>query len=553
MKSINDVMSFFRSAGISTNPAADKVVLSDAILAGGLTPEKRAAHAGGNLRRYVMRNGLKKLAVAAAIIIALLIIMEHLGGSTKGTGIAWGDVRNAFLAQRWIHVKYDNGDEKWSNLQTGDCYFKQWDGRCVAVDYARNVRQVYGPTFGKHISEDRPVIYRDGIIPAWKPETAWESVIGPWEGMAEHGGAGDWEVGRHPDPTGGEQLVRFDCYFNDAAGRRLLIRQIRADPATRLPLTVWERLQLADREEQKRESITGAFDFPETGPASIYDLGVPRDLPVVKSYDKVPAPSIARLFEAGKAALGRFPARYRAVVWDNDRTSEVEVIWRDGERIRHNHYFNLRADRYPQYHLNLPATAQDALTWAQTQPPMSTYMLDGEREYTRHYVHPVFPDSRDEARVTRSTGRDLLPATSKPMEEQWPYVNCDPASFEVIGDAPEELSGYIGLRANSGDIRREFYIDPEHDSICARWIWWKQRSGQWEKERQYEYSGFTRLPEGQWYATKRILVTYPDPEQGTVRGGANWSIDVQVLEEGDFPPDAFNGEKLLEGAKRETY
>jgi hypothetical protein len=63
----------------------------------------------------------------------------------------------------------------------------------------------------------------------------------------------------------------------------------------------------------------------------------------------------------------------------------------------------------------------------------------------------------------------------------------------------------------------------------------------------------TRLPEGQWYATKQILVTYPDPERGTAQGGANWNIDVQVLEESDFPPDAFNGRKLLEGAKIETY
>jgi hypothetical protein len=371
--------------------------------------------------------------------------------------------------------------------------------------------------------------------------------------MAEHGKTGDWEVERHSDQTGGTQLIRFDCYLNDAAGRRLLIRQIWADPKTRLPLTVWERLQLAHRKEQKRESKTGTFDFPQTGPASIYDLGVPRDLPVVKDYDKVPTPSVEKIMAAAKVAMKRFPSRYRVVVWDNTRESEIDAIWRDGGKIRSDRYFNLPMDMHPQHHLGLPAKAQDVLKWTQTQPPISTYMFDGEKTYTRHYVHPVYPDSRNEARVLRPQGGDGLPLSSKPIEEQWPYANNDPAGFEMISNAPEELSRYIGLRVNSADIRRELYVDPEHDFICVRWIWWKLRSGQWEKEREYEYSNFVRLPEGQWYAGKRVLVTYPDPERGTVQGGANWNIDVQVLAEGDFPPDAFNGQKLLEGAKIETY
>jgi len=519
---------------------------------GGLARPKRSARAKA-IWRDVMEKRLVRLAVAAVIVLALLLIVQQLGGPVRGTGLAWGDVRDAFLGQHWAHLKYDNGAEQWYNLQTGDLYLRDWDGRCVAVDHARNIRQIYDSILGQHISENRPVIYKDDVIPPWEPKTAWESVIGPWEQMAEHGGAGDWEVERHPDQVGDAQLIRFDCYLNDAAGRRLLIRQIWADPKTRLPLTVWERLQLADREKQKRESVTGTFDFPETGPASLYDLGVSRDLPVVKYYDKAPVPSVEKIMEAARAALERFPRRYRVVVWDNTRESEIDVIWRDGGQIRSDRYFNLTGERYAPYHLSLPANAQDVWRWTQTQPPISTYLLDGEREYTRHYVHPVFPDSRNEARVMRSQGTDLLPSSSKPMEEQWPYANHSPAGFEVIRDAPEEWSGYIGLRVNSADIRREYYIDPEHDFLCVRWIWWKQRAGQWEKEREYEYSGFTRLAQGQWYAAKRILVTYPDPERGTSRGGANWNIHVELLEEGDFPPDTFNGDKLLEGAKVETY
>jgi len=500
-----------------------------------------------------MRTRIGRLATAAVIVIALLITIPHLAGPAGGTSVAWGDIRDAFLQQHWVHVKYDNGDERWSNLQTGDSHFKQWDGRCVAVDYARNIRQSYHPTWGQHISEDRPVIYQDGVVPPWEPKTAWESVIGPWEQMAEHGGAGDWEVERHSDQTGGTQLIRFDCYLNDAAGRRLLIRQIWADPKTRLPLTIWERLQLADREKQKRESISGTFDFPQTGPAGLYDLGVSRDLPVVKYYDKTPVPSVERVFEAAQTALARFPARYRVIVWDNTREDVVDVIWRDGKKIRSDRYFNLTGERNTQYHLSLPAAARDVLQWMPTQPAISTNLFDGERLYTRHYVHPAVANSRDEARVLRSKSGDSLSMESKPIEEQWPYMSRNPSNYTLIEDAPDELKSYVGLRIGGPEIRQDFYTDPQHDSICVRWIRWKQKAGDWVKEWEEQKGDFVQLPQGPWYAAKQVRINYIDPDGSMVTRETVWNIDVTVLRENEFPPDTFKGDKLLEGAKVETY
>jgi hypothetical protein len=552
MRPADDIKRLIDKAKIASSSQVDRRILSDAL-------EDLEQHRADRLTRrpgvwrIVMRTRIGKFAVAAAVLIGLLVLVQQFGGPAAGTGVAWGDIRDAFLQQHWVHVKYDNGDERWSNLQTGDSYLKNWDGRCVAVDYARNLRQVYYSAYGQHISEDRPVIYRDSVIPPWQPETAWESVIGPWERMAEHGGAGDWEVERHPDQTGGEQLIRFDCYFNDATGRRLLIRQIWADPKTRLPLNIWERLQLAEREEQKRESITGTFDFPQTGPASLYDLGVPRDLPIAKGYDKVPAPSVEKIRAAAQAALERFPSRYRVVVWDNTRESEIDVIWRNGGKLRMDHYFNLRSDRHPQYHLVLPAQAQDVLQWTQTQPPITTYLSDGEKTYTRDYVHPVYPDSRNEVRVLRLRGRDLFPSASKPIEEQWPYANYSPAGLAVIDDAPEELRGYIGLRIGGPDTRQDFYIDPQHDSICVRRIRWKPKSGDWVKDWEEQKGDLVQLPQGPWYAAQRVQITYLAPDGSMVTRETVWNIDVTVLREDEFPPDTFNGDKLLEGAKVETY
>ncbi|MBP7050987.1 MAG: hypothetical protein KBE65_08235 [Phycisphaerae bacterium] len=603
MKTARDIQALFQDAGIGTHPAADRAVLDDALQAGGLTLRTRPARSGQTIWRFLMNNRITKPALAAGTTLAILLGL-YVGNPFCST-VTWADVQNAFLAQRWVHVKYDNGEERWSNLQTGDYYLKRWDGTCVAVDYARNVQQACHPVFGRQISEARPDSYNGGPIPPWEPRTAWDSEIGVWERMAEHGGEGHWEVERHSDRTNGAESIRFDCYYNDAAGRRLLLKQIWADPQTRLPLIVSERLSRSDRQEQKprfkmvapdpntlagrrvlvgpqmvrdpktgvildarepvelteqdlrgRESRTAVFDFPETGPSSIHDLGVPRDLPVVKEVKEtvaVPVPAIAEVLEAAKAASARLPLRYRAAVWADDGTIPVVVTWRDGPRLHKNRYTEPSPGHSSQHRLNLPATTEDILLWTSAQLPISTLILDGQRIYDRRYSHVAHPGSRDEVRVTWAKNSDPSEVGRHAIAEQWAYMKEKPASFERIDDPPEELSEYIGLRIQDGDARRDYYIDAERDYAYVRWISWRLRSGQWEKESQRDCSGFIRLVSGQWYASKRTVVIYPAPEEGAVPTQTNWNIDVQPLGEGDFPPDTFNGERLMEGAKVETH
>jgi len=502
----------------------------------------------------IMKSPITKVATAAVIVIAVMIVIQQFGVSIDVTNVAWADVQKAFLAQSWVHLKYDNDTESWYNLKNGDHCHKQiysWGDSFVYINRTDNLRQRYTPEHGQHITENRPAIYKDNIIPAYEPKTAWEAIVGHLGIISENVKAGDWEFERNIEQVDGKRLVRFDRYYHDAAGRRILIKQIWADPQTRLPVKVWERLSLAQREAQNREFITGEFDFPESGPASIYDLGVSRDLPVVKEYDKIASPSVEQVFKAAKAVVDRFPSRYRAIVWQNEGSHMIDIIWRDGDKVRQSRYSSLFKE---PYHLPVPCTATEVLQWTQTQVPIGVKMVDGVKRYRRSNLHPGYEyedaNSRPTIRVTR--GKSLM-LSSWPHDKQWPYAKQKASRFELIQDVPQELIGCIGLRSDSGDIRREMYLDPAHDYICVKWIWWKLRSENWEKERQYELSGFTRLPEGHWYASNCLLTTYADPERGTSQGGANWSVDIEVLDEGDYPLDVFNGEKLMEGAKVETY
>ena len=549
MRPAKEIENLIRKVRLRANADLHKRTISDALEAQEKSRKRQSAAIQPHIWRIIMKSRITRVAAAAVIVIAVMIAIQQLGVPIDVTNVVWADVQKAFLAQSWAHLKYDNGKEISYNLETGDYYFKDWDGRCVFVDRASNVRQVYHSVRGEYIHENRPVIYPNGVIPAWEPRTAWEAIVGHLGIISENVRVDDWEFERNIEQVDGKRLVRFDHYYNDAAGRRLLIKQIWADPEMRLPVKVWERLHLAHRKEQNREFITGEFDFPESGPTSIYDLGVPRDLPVVKEYDKTASPSVAQVFEAGKAAVENFPSRYRAIVWQNEGSHEIDIIWHDGDKIRQSRYFSLFEE---PHHLPVPCTSTEVLQWTQTQVPIGVTMVDGEKRYRRKNPHPGFKDTDSQPAVRVNRGKSLM-LSSWPCDKQWPYVEQAASRFEFIQDLPQELSGCIGLRRDSGDIRREMYIDPAHDYICIKWIWWKLRSGNWEEERQYELSGFTRLSQGHWYASSCLLTTYADPERGTSQGGANWSIDIEVLNEGDYPPDVFGGEKLMEGAKIESY
>ena len=488
--------------------------------------------------RTIMSNKLTRLAVAAIVIIGFLIGLQQLTGSIDPAGVAWADVQEAFLTQPWVHLTYDNGSEDWYDLVEGKRYYKDWDGRCVYVDRVLNIRRSYFPNPGTYIREDRPRVYKDGVIPPWEPKTVWDTVVGDVERMTENSASEHWEAERHVEKTGKQTLIRFDTFYMDAAGRRLLITQLWADPKTRLPVKKRERLELAERHEQDRDFITGVFAFPASGPSSLQDLGVPQDLPIDKTYDKVPDASVVDIIERVKTAKARFPKRYRALHWGNKQSDNIGLTWRSGLKIHHHSYFNLHAEYHPNRHLDLPATEDTVFQWTQTQEPAEISLFDGERQYRWHRPNYDNKPKPPEVRVMRVRSDHLMGSYIKPIENQWPLEIRNPSRYTVIKDPPKDMASYVGLRSERGDTRQEFYLDPAHDYICSREIDWELRSGQWEKQRDFGDVAFERLPQGQWYVSKR---------------GDNWNLRVTVLKENEFPSDTFNGEKLLEGAVIETY
>ncbi len=174
MKSINDVKLFFKQAGVSTNPIADRGVLDDAIQAGGLVLEKRVAHTGGNLRRYIMRNGFKELVVAAIVVIVATVSLQFFGGGPAAYALE--QTINANHSVRYLHMRnFSAGHEEapkefWiacddqGQVQNVRYFLPAWESPydgAKSVVWSRGVAKVWFP------KKNSLVIHRNETIPTW--------------------------------------------------------------------------------------------------------------------------------------------------------------------------------------------------------------------------------------------------------------------------------------------------------------------------------------------------------------------------------------------------
>jgi hypothetical protein len=290
---------------------------------------------------------------------------------------------------------------------------------------------------------------------------------------------------------------------------------------------------------------------------------VPHNLPVVQ-YSGKSTEGAMKILELAQQTCDRFPTSYREIIWSDIWTQpEIDILYRHGADLykrneyvpfrgvksQSSRYFNLEKSR-PEYHLPMPATAEQVLVWTQTQRPIAVHVLDGQREYIKTGPTPDFLVNKKPPKLQVFRG-DAPPCSGYlwPTECQWPFLTGGPYAF--ASKEVEPMHGTIVLRSEQGNRRDDYYLDPAHDYICLSQIWWEKRDGLWVKGGENKLFDLKQLPEGQWYAAKKRSLSFANPQRGTLASESTWNVDIQVLGKDEFPPDIFNGEKILEESKKD--
>jgi len=231
--------------------------------------------------------------------------------------LTFAEMRSTFAKQEWVLLKYEDGEEYWVSLRDGRRYLKEPSGRIQY--FAPGIWQQYLPPSGPvdspiahwpswgHITESRATPEEMRRIANWTPQSAWQFLMGEYEHIEKAKADRDhpYRVSKAVETVDGQELVRFDIIYTaservtegvvERDGQEIvafiassdgegLYSQIWADPKTQLPVRGRKRTFSADGRGLTGGFVDGAYSFPESGPKEIYDLGVPRNAKIVRTY-----------------------------------------------------------------------------------------------------------------------------------------------------------------------------------------------------------------------------------------------------------------------------
>ena len=280
--------------------------------------------ASRQIARFLVGSGL----VAALVVVALLALSRPL--------TAWAQVARAVQKRPWIHGQLSNPEgkqlvEQWlsSDRELGA---ERVDSTISFFDYKRKLLMKYVPA--------ETAIYRLPQPPDGTPgginflRQLLDQMVNP-RGPAKFPFPGMELIGQTQREImeGDKKWLEIELTLRVAGGSRggPLPMLIRVDPETKLP----NSFNMMD-EDGKR--YNASIDYPDHGPADIYDLGVPRTATVI---DRMVSEEVRRILAGLKAGRREFDDYCAFVVEQSvavppghQPMTLVHRVWRKGAKWR---------------------------------------------------------------------------------------------------------------------------------------------------------------------------------------------------------------------------
>ena len=524
MKSVKDVRRLYQEAALRTNPARDRAVLAEALRAGGLAHSQPPARAKPRIWRTIMKSRTTKLVTAAGIVAAILISVSHFNG-TVVKAVEFEEITQAMQHVPWMHMvatgfepRTGGRAEQWIGFESKIQATWLANGTALFISGKDHQQFEYDPnsrTITVRYLESLPV---DIVSPA--------GVLTTMRKVLEQRG------------------VQIVVKMGVDQGRKVQIQEITSSNVGRqegtelLTLYIDPDAKLLYRAEGKALDAAGkvimagtmTFDYPSSGPQSIYDLGVPRD---ARTGDKGPQTSLQTLLDQYQRVRVEATREYIAVLVHYDRqpgdvpgTVDVDYKsrrkWRE-ERHSVFHLGEAPALLWPHYRQQLGDSFESLLAWTRRhyddpRARLSINLYDGQ------YDASVYGES-GWSKVSKrySPGNDLDPTVSL-AHQAWPPI--DPAG-RIIEDDYARQNGWVCVETVSQGLvtpngwaslpgRFFYYLDPSRDYLCRREVDERCRDASWQKDKNWlagvdptkvpqdsttviDISEVTQASNGHWY------------------------------------------------------
>jgi hypothetical protein len=466
--------------------------------------------AGGGARvsacglvRRIIAARLSKLAVAAAILVGILLAAPRFVGSLDGTTAAYAKVMEAVKNVPWMHVQYAGYrlDEKgnkaseegaldteiWYSFNAQTVIRKYHGGHIVYSDYAKQHVHTYNPVSHRII-----LSALSGKRQPFPSDSPWRWLESNIKTITSSGG----EVTRRTGQYQGQTVEIFEIVSATRPGVSAIRDKIFVDRTTFLPIA--EERTFVNTDIGKPQQVeAGTFDYPEHGPADIYALGLPSDIPTI---DSLPLPPWQEISVAYQSHYYQAPAeKYiaivtRAMTIRGNPVSLVEVCYAEGARFRKERHFLYHkgpiGEQWEQLAGELGTTFDSILKWSRAYKAENHIEI---RLFDRNHCYDSRRDEDGSWSMTEQTFEDSGRAHYEfwnlcPVAQWgWPEIRGE---ADIIQDDYARNRHLIRVEAQ-GEV---FFLNPERDYICQSMLDINSNT--------YEVTEFAQTPEGRWYPAK---------------------------------------------------
>ncbi len=295
------------------------------------SPWRRAARLMTGDNTMTMKRRLLKLSPAAAAVAAVVVGVWMLT-SPGGLESAYAELTEAVnktRAAEWVHFKgkhMGKEAEGWISVSPIRQAVKSAD-RIDYLDGSKLTRSVYTRADGTLRVEPLPPEARAALKKLGQ-KTFLGVVLAHFDDMkAKEGG----KLTRRTEKVGGKTYTLFTVENKN----REETMTLRVDTATKRVVT------MMGKGGTWKEPMKIDLDYPQTGPADIYALGVPRDTKVVGS--KIPK-AVRTLDDKVRAAREAFAPSYYAIICTSAQREDrwvpesVRVVYKSDDRFRIEEY-----------------------------------------------------------------------------------------------------------------------------------------------------------------------------------------------------------------------
>ena len=286
--------------------------------------EQKTARPGPNLWRTIMTSKITKVAAAAVILIGGFIVVYLSGGSVDVATVSFAQISENMKQMPWLHVIVEGaGDrlEAWFSFDRRIMAQILPDGEIRYQDDLKQILQKYSPDANTiTISRGKP----DDLTGMGRSALDFpKNVIKLFEDAGE-------KVVRDTGKYKGKDVNIFKMSGFMGGMDMKIEMTVDAEKYVLLFLN-----QKATDKNGSTMEANGYFDYPETGPSTIYEVGVPTSAKIIRPDEEKEKTAFDKAFEEAIAVVDSRenwpePRELAIAYWEKRNEKEYDelaILW----------------------------------------------------------------------------------------------------------------------------------------------------------------------------------------------------------------------------------